>query len=98
MFRITFFDVEFQRLIDGTALAPSPKPPSPPNYDSFATTRSANFDSRKSFAGESGTESDVEEAKNGGKSDDLIAASGRSVERAVGCRDDSCFEVNFDGN
>lgn len=33
-----------------------------------------------------------------GRSDDLTAANGKSVERAVGCRDDSYFEVNFDGN
>lgn len=43
-------------------------------------------------------ENGVGAAKSEGRSDDWIEASGKSVERAVSCKGDSCFEVNFDGN
>lgn len=43
-------------------------------------------------------ENDVGAAKSEGRNGDWIEASGRNVERAVNCRGDSYFEVNFDGN
>lgn len=71
----------------------------PLNYDSFGSPHFANFDfHRNSAEGNEATENDVEAAKSEGRNDDWIGASGRSVERAVSCKGDSCFEVNFDEN
>ena len=83
---------------DGTELVPLLKLPSPLGYDSFESLHFASFDFHKSSAEESGMGNDVGAAKSEGKSDDWTAASGKNAERAVGCRGDSCFEVNFDGN
>jgi len=86
-------------LIDEIALDPPPMLQSLPNCDSSVTFDSS-FGFHRNFAVENGaTENDVEAAKSVGKSDDSTAANAKSAERAmVGCTDDSCFEVNFDGN
>ena len=85
--------------IDATAFDQSPTLLSLLNCDSFASLHFASFDFHKNSAGENGaTENDVGVAKSEGRNDDWIEANGKSVERAVSCKGDSCFEVNFDGN
>lgn len=87
------------QLIGELAPVQSPKPLPSLNCDSFASSHFASFDFHKSSAGKSGaTENGAGAAKSEGRSDDWIGASGKSVERAVGCKGDSCFEVSFDGN
>lgn len=71
----------------------------PQGYDNFESLHFANFDSHKSSAGENGeTENDAGAVKSEGRNGGWVEANVRSVERAVSCKGDSCFEVNFDGN
>lgn len=85
--------------IDETALDRLLRLPSPLNYDNFASMHFANFDFHRNFAeGNGAMGNDVGAAKSGGRNGDWIEANGRSVGRAVSCKGDWCFEVNFDGN